>query len=320
MANREQIDRIYAESHALWGGGLKPAEYREFWSELASTPWAERNVRYFVWLGDEGELLSSLKLYHPRIVIDGTAGRASIVGAVFTPRKHRRAGHARELISAVLDHSRDEGDVVALLFSDIGTRYYADFGFRSLPSTEVWGRLTGSPPGPGNWSSDEMRAEHLPDVRAAHEAWCARQPLAIERSAEHWQFLFVRTAGFFRRLGDRRLRHRATVVLEDGRFVGYLIAVEGHGEWSVREVGAVGGDPGKIEGVLRHGAAIARAEGLRKFYGWIEDPVIERMGGWTLRRTTRRRAQPMILGLDEKLDVEPLLAGGRVFFPYQDQF
>ena len=320
VANREQIDRIYAESHSLWGGGLTPAEYREFWAELSATPWAERHVTYFAWLDDAGDLLSSLKLYRPRVRILGRAGRASIIGAVFTPRRHRREGHAARLIEAVLDHARQQRDRVALLFSDIGTSYYADFGFRTLPGLEVWGRLTGSPPAPSGWTAVEMRGEHLSDVRQAHEAWCARQTLAIERSPEHWQFLFVRTAGFFRRLGDPRLRHRATVFQVDGRFVGYLIAVEGHGEWSVREVGALDADPERIEAVLRCGAERARREGMRKFYGWIEDPVIDRMGGWTLRRTSRRRAQPIILGLDPELDMERLLAEGRVFFPYQDQF
>ena len=116
------------------------------------------------------------------------------------------------------------------------------------------------------------------------------------------------------------MRPVGQVALRHGRFAGFFTAVEGGGEWNVREVGAVGGDPQAMATILRVGAAAARRMGLRKFYGWLAPDLIDQMSDWRMQVTERRRAVPMILPLEASLDISELRTPQGGFIPYQDQF
>ena len=94
-----------------------------------------------------------------------------------------------------------------------------------------------SPPAP------EKRSTNIPG-----------RPIAFVRDEAHWEFLRVRSEAYFLRVSDRQIRQRVHVATSDGRFVGYLVTVEGRGEWNVREVGALDSDPGTMARILRAGA------------------------------------------------------------------
>ena len=66
-AEDRHIERIYRESHALWGVGLSRRDYRELWDEIRATPWGREHARFYAWLDDDGTLLSSLKAYRPML-------------------------------------------------------------------------------------------------------------------------------------------------------------------------------------------------------------------------------------------------------------
>ena len=148
VADTDQINAIYRESFPLWGAGLSFENYLAFWEDLAATAWAKSALRYLVWT-DLGEVvLSSLKLYRPRLRLLGETGTACGIGAVFTPHAHRREGHATAMLAALVAEARERGDIAALLFSDVGTAIYEALGFRALPSEEAWGKLPRRPPSP----------------------------------------------------------------------------------------------------------------------------------------------------------------------------
>jgi hypothetical protein len=140
------------------------------------------------------------------------------------------------------------------------------------------------------------------------------------RDEEHWEFLLARTSGFFRRLRDTKVRSRFTVVTRDGEFAGYLIAVEGRGEWNVREIGAVGGEPETMAAVLAVGARAAQRAGLRRFYSWLPPELPHRLTNWNVQNQRRRRALPMVLPLDGSIRTDVLQDPETAFIPYQDQF
>ncbi len=321
IARNSDIDLICRESHALWGGGLSLRAYREFWDELSATPWARRHFSFNVWLDERDVVLSSFKLYRPRVRFLDRTCRACVIGAVFTPSAQRRRRHAFQMLRLVLGEARRRGDGVALLFSDIGTAYYGALGFTALPAEEVWGRLPRAPRIPGQgWELRRLGREDLPAVAAMHDAWCAGRRLAVLRDLQHWEFLRVRALGFFDRLGNPSLVPDFRLALRDGEPTGYLIAVRGPAEWSVREIGARGGDPRLMADLLRVGAAEARRDGMRKLYAWLPRSVTRHLDEWRLRRGPRSRAIPMLLPLDGPADLTPLDEPEASFLPYQDQF
>lgn len=320
-ATDAHVATIYRESHALWGTGLTSAAYRRLWDEISRLPWAARNARFLAWVDDDGAVLSSLKLYRPLVRVGQEVSRASVLGAIFTPRVRRGRGHASAMLRAAIEEARRRGDPVALLFSDIGAGFYARLGFRALPGDEHWGRIprASESPDPG-WESRNAAETDLADIRRAHHESCSRRPLALIRDDEHWEFLLGRTRSFFLHLNDPELRPGLSVVTRGGRFAGYLVTVEGRGEWGVREVGAVDGDPSTMARVFLAGSRAARAAGLRRFCAWLPPELPRRLAGWRIESQPRLRARPMALALDPSLDFAPLMDPRRSFLSYQDQF
>jgi len=320
IARDDQIDAIYRESHALWGSGLAFEDYRGLWRDLARTEWGAKHAQFCVWVDDRGTVLSSLKLYRPQLRWQGRTGRITVIGAVFTPAALRGCGHASDMVRAVIRQARERKDRVVLLFTDIGTSYYAALGFRPLPAEEDWGPLPKSPGPPPDWSLRPLDLESQRLVHGAHLDYCQRRSFAMIRDDEHWRFLQVRSASFFERLQNTRLRTCQQVVSHAGQFAGYLLTIEGRGEWNVREVGAVGGDSATMAAILRLGAAHARNSGLRGFYGWLPPEVRPLLRDWKLYSRERRQAVPMLLPLDEAADLSGLALPGAAYLPFQDQF
>lgn len=321
LASPAQIDRITRETHALWGGGLSYPAYRDLWDELGRSAWATKYARYHVWQDDGGRVLSSLKLYRPMLRVGTRQGRASVLGAVFTPSRLRRRGHAADALRAELKESERAGDLAALLFSDIGTQYYSRLGFRPLPAQEQVGRL---PPAP-EWLSAgpslrPAESTDLPRLALAHEASSARRSLAVVRDREHWEFLWIRSRAYFSRAEDPGIQHDWRVAYRGDVFAGYVIAVLAGGDWSVREVGAADGEPRTMIEILRHAGALAYRGGARRVYGWLPAELVPGLEEWRLRGTTRRRAVPMVRLLDPEIDPALLAPPADTHIPFQDQF
>jgi len=312
---------IHDETRALWGGGLSSEDHHGVWRDIRATPWGERHARLHAWIDEAGELLSSLKVYRPRVRLLDRSARCPVLAAIYTSNSRRCQGHASRMVRAVLDEERRAGSPLCLLFSDIGPAFYRAFGFRALPATEQWGplRMAEEPPHQ-RFVLRELEATDLESIHAAHAAAIRDEPLAVERDPSHWSFLLARTSSFFRRLGSDDVRASFLVSHRDDRFAGYLISVEGRGEWSVREVGAVGGETGIMIDLLRAGAARARSKGLGRFYGWLPPRLISRLEDWEVRSRPRTRAVPMVLALDPALREEVARCSEQAYLPYQDQF
>ncbi len=305
----------------MWGGGLSYSAYRGLWEDLGRCSWARKFARFYVWEDRQAGVLSSVKIYRPRLRLFEREGRCSVLGAIFTPRSLRRQGHAGAMLRAALRDVRRRADVGALLFSDIGTSYYAEFGFEALPAAEHTGRLNGPRMARDPRIVFRRAAESdLEAIRAAHEAFSSHLPIAVVRDAEHWEFLWVRSRSFFAHVQDRSVRHRWRVALRDGSFIGYLITVEGRGEWNIREAGAVDGSPDTTVEILSQAAAEAYRSGLRRVYGWLPGEVVQRLNDWTIRGRPRRRALPMLRVEDRSIDLVSLHRNAPVFIPFQDQF
>jgi hypothetical protein len=224
------------------------------------------------------------------------------------------------MLRAVLEEARARGDAFAILFTDIGTDYYARLGFRELPAAESWGRLPARARPPSGLTLRPMAMQDVHEVRLAHDSWCAPRGFAFLRDQDQWAYLLVRAASFYRRYDGSDLAQRYRLALRDGRFCGYLVAVEGVGQWVVREAGAVDGDLDLMADILRAGGIEARAAGLQQVYGWLAPGLAERLREWRLRTEPRKQAIPMVIPLDGALGWEAFAAGQDTFLPFLDQF
>jgi len=319
LATLAEIDAISRESHVLWGGGLSLVAYQQLWEEVGRCSWAQEHARYYVWRDVDGQVLSSMKIYRPRIRVMGREGNCSVLGAIYTPRAFRRRGHAADMVLASLEAIRGREDLAVMLFSDIGTRYYTKFGFRPLPAIENIGRLPVRPVVPG-LEFQPARAIDLPRIRAAHAISSADRPIAVLRDIEHWEFLWIRTRSFFSRVRDPSVQNSWSTVYRDDDFIGYLITVAGRGEWNVREVGSIDGDPATMAEILRQAGSMAYRAGLRKFYGWLPPEILDRLDDWTIRSRPRSRAVPMLQSYQGSLDSLELADSNKAHIPFQDQF
>ncbi len=314
-----EVRRIYRESYSLWGTGLTPEGYFGLWQDVRTTAWGSRYMDFLTW-EDGGDILSSMKRYRPLLRHNGRTSRATVIGAVYTPARHRREGFATAMIRAVLDQAREVGDSLALLFSDIGTAYYRDLGFHPLPATSAMARLIPAEgPADGQVELSPAGPDCLPRIRDAHETGMSLYDLRIVRDRAHWDFLLARADRYFSRaVGAGRQRFRAAH--RAGRFLGYLVDIEADGEWEIREVGSADGKAETMAEILRTAASQMPRRSVRTAYGWLPASLIEVLPKWAWTVVPRDRAIPMITTTGAKEDSDQPAARLNSFFPYMDQF
>ncbi len=119
----------------IWGGGLSEDRFQMFQRRLADAPEARERYRLLGWFVN-GTLTAAMKAYDLRATSAARPLRVLGVGAVFTPPELRRRGHAAAMLRAVMEDYASRGGQAAVLFSDIGVRYYERLGFRVLESRE----------------------------------------------------------------------------------------------------------------------------------------------------------------------------------------
>jgi GNAT superfamily N-acetyltransferase len=132
----ELLERILDETFPSWGEGLDRAGYGRYNRAQLAAPWGSTHIRR-VALVDDGRLLATAKRYELSGRLDGQPVRILGLGAVFTPEAERGHGHAATLLRRILDDAAAGGFGLALLFSEIGPRYYEHLGFRRLPVNQV---------------------------------------------------------------------------------------------------------------------------------------------------------------------------------------
>jgi GNAT superfamily N-acetyltransferase len=156
------LEEILDVSHPLWGEGLSRENYGRYNKAQHLTRWGSSNLERLA-LVDNGRLLSSAKRYRLRARVDGRDLKVLGIGAVFTPPAMRRRGHAGHLIERMVAEAADEGMELALLFSEIGTKYYARLGFEAVPLAQQALRIpeTNTAPGVPIRVGDDRDAEAI---------------------------------------------------------------------------------------------------------------------------------------------------------------
>ena len=116
------------------------------------------------------------------------------------------------------------------------------------------------------------------------------------------------------------VERRFVVATDRGRPVGYVVAVEGGGEWNLREAAAYDGSSETLARILRAAGAEARTAGSTSIWGWMPRAWGGMIPEWRLRSQPRLRAIPMMRPLGGAVLPDGLDAVDRTLIPYLDQF
>jgi hypothetical protein len=234
-ATPEQLTEILDETFPLWGEGLGRAGYERYNLAQRETRWGSRHLERLV-LTDGRRWLSSAKRYELEGRLDGRDVRILGIGAVFTPAEARRRGHAADLVRRLLDQAAGEGFDLAVLFSEIGTRYYASLGFVPLPLTQV--RLAVNPlRGP---AAIALRSGEAGDMRAICEmnaGQTASFRFTLRRRPEYAAFALAKKRLLAAAGAPGHRKVEFFVVEEGGRAAAYLVLLEVGGYWMLTECG-----------------------------------------------------------------------------------
>jgi predicted N-acetyltransferase YhbS len=208
------LDQVLDETWTIWHDGLTRPSYGAYNDAQIRTRWGARHLAR-VGLVQDTELLASAKRYHVTLAIDGERVPGLGIGAVFTPPTLRGRGHAPALIERLCEDARDEGCRAALLFSEIGSKYYERLGFTVIPHAT---------------SDIAVRAgEGAPAVlvRAGEEADSPHVAAMMARRVEGYRFGLVHDADLVS-FSVAKKRLLAGLDTSGRRSVEYFVTEEGH--------------------------------------------------------------------------------------------
>jgi predicted N-acetyltransferase YhbS len=249
-ASGEILEDILDKTHPVWGEGLDRSAYARYNAAQLKTPWGSRHLAR-VALVDGARWLSTAKRYRMRVSLRGRELDALGIGAVFTPPNLRRRGFAAELVNRLLSEAASDGASLALLFSEIDPRYYEQFGFRSLPITQLVldvspGRerrlrrrlqeadIAHAPPAIPLRSGEPGDAPAVAEMNAIQASGFA---FHLVRSPEYGNFALAkkRLLAASSAPGAREVEFLA--VEEGGRAAGYVVVLEAGEYWMITECG-----------------------------------------------------------------------------------
>ena len=183
VATGALLEQILDDTFPTWGDGLSREAYARFNAAQLKTRWGTGHLQRLALLDGEW-LLCTAKRYDLAGRFNGRPVRILGIGAVFTPPKMRRRGYARTLIEQMLKAADDEGVELALLFSEIGPRYYGGIGFQPIRIPDALLAVAAKPGAPAVHvrSADER---DYPEIAAMHAVRSEGYDFALERSVDY---------------------------------------------------------------------------------------------------------------------------------------
>ena len=178
---------------------------------------------------DGGQIVATLRVWDRQIRIGSTPVRMGGIGGVCTHPEARGRGHASAMMEDAVRYMREAGYPVSCLFSEVGSRFYHRFGYRSVPLNGF--RM-------GRWQLADVEVDSgwavmpfdegrdLDDAVALYEACNRNQSGSVVRSEAYWRSGNVRARAMHPRLVARKGDHLG----------GYVTFHEADGEVEVLDV------------------------------------------------------------------------------------
>jgi len=262
-----QVTSILRESKGIWGAGFAADDYFRINNRLAKHPWSKDHFRHLVLLDKVSFLRSSCKVHELSARVKNKSIRIALISELFTLPRERRRGFASTLMEMLVVQLRDEGFDVAVLFSDLPTRFFNRFGFAEIEKYDLVFDLVI----PAEPRKKIIEARHkVPEaVRSLYQKACSSD-FHIERSAAYWDMLRYKKTQFNRLQWD--LGRESLHLCEDGS--GYAWIWWTGQRMEIKD--AAYKTPDALADIFahlleKHGPGI-----LRQAYGWLP-PSFERL-------------------------------------------
>jgi predicted N-acetyltransferase YhbS len=236
LADGPLLERVLDDTFPVWHEGLSREAYSKWSRGQLRTPWGREHLQRFVMLNDGGEHVASLKRYRLPLRVDGRDGWMCGIGAVLTVPEHRAKGYASSLVEQVIEQSRQEGALLAGLFSEIGTAFYERLGFSTVALDEVTVRVPrrkGAAMTLVRFGDDR----DLPAIAALHAVRSADARLALRRDTPlvHYAIAKKRLFAGLSAPGTRQLEF--FVAEEGASAVAYVLLSQNQYGWTLEEAG-----------------------------------------------------------------------------------
>ena len=215
-----------------------------------------------------GEVVSSCKLYDLTMRQRGSDFRVLGIGAVYTLEAHRGQGCATSLLDDVVSLAQAEGYDALMLYSEIGTDFYEQWGFEEIGSADFSIHFNCPPPEEPNESEERTRFLRHADIHFLsrhHERWLRRQPYGVVRSEVYWHFKLAKELFLQKHSRLSWPTLELLTVNEDGEDSGYMITEQSGS--TVRLLEVVGTDNARIE-LWKRLLARAYSLGAQRIRGW----------------------------------------------------
>lgn len=245
----------------LWAGRRSFETYVSQTLEIARSGYGRRHYRTFG-LYDGDALLASYKRYERALHVGRARLRALGFGAVYTPSDLRGRGYASAMLAMALDEAKRAGYDVAFLFSDIHPRFYAELGFRELPSRAI--SLRADSLAGDRVTVTRMEDEDWSGIRRCFEARESIRPWGFVRTPLVWEWIRLRV----RHGSEHAVGVETNLVVRRGRTVlAYVMGarVPEHDAYVVDEYGFANDDAASLVCPLLRSAA----GDLRRVAGWL---------------------------------------------------
>jgi GNAT superfamily N-acetyltransferase len=266
-ASYSQMTAILRESASLWGAGFAPPDYFRMNIRLAKHPWSKDHFRHLVLLDKMSYLRSSCKVHELFAKHKNKSLRLALISELFTLPRERRRGFASTLMEMLLAQLREEGFDVAVLFSDLPTRFFTRFGFKEIKKYDLVFDLVI----PAEPRKKIIEARHkVPEaVRSLYQKCCSPD-FHIERSAAYWDMLRYKKTYFNRLQWD--LGRESLLLCEDSSAYAWTLWTGQRLE--IKDVAYK--TPQAVADIMaylleKHGPSL-----LRQAYGWLP-PSFERL-------------------------------------------
>ena len=265
LADGPLIERVLDDTFPIWHEGLSREAYAKWSRGQLRTPWGREHLQRFVLVNAAGDHVASLKRYRLPVRVDGHDGWMCGIGALLTVPEHRGAGQASRLMEDVVERSRQEGALLAGLFSEVGTTFYERLGFSPVALDEMTvhvSRRDGSPAMLVRFGDDR----DLPAIAAMHAVRSADARLALRRDTPlvHYAISKKRLFAGLSTPGTRQLEF--FVAEEGASAVAYVVLSQNQYGWTLEEAGDRDPAGARLGGMLQvllaegcvHGATACR--------------------------------------------------------------
>ena len=234
------LEEIIDATFPIWNEGLTRDGYARWNAAQMRTAWGKDHLHRFALLDDRGRWVASAKRYLWPMRLDGVDGTMCGFGAVFTRPEERGRGYAGVIINQLIDRAREEGAVVAGLFSEIGDVFYQRLGFVTVPLDEVDLQVAHKAGAPAMLvRSGEER--DLPALAAMHATRSSGVRFALRRDPPVINYGLSKKrllAGFGHGAGPGAERQTEFFVAEEGSSaVAYVVLTVNAGGWTLEEAG-----------------------------------------------------------------------------------